>query len=68
MIEPGGLQRRLDCAGIGSPQGSLEAFPLEAMAMVGSLIKAGQPVALVKVDNLLYQVDPAIIWGKTMGA
>ncbi len=24
--------------------------------MVGSLIKVGQPVALVKVDNLIYQV------------
>ncbi|MBC7434901.1 MAG: pilus assembly protein PilP [Bdellovibrionales bacterium] len=34
----------------------LEAFPLDAMSMVGSLIKEGQPVALVKVDNLLYQV------------
>ncbi len=36
----------------------LEAFPLDAMALVGSLIKAGQPVALIKVDNLLYQVRP----------
>jgi type IV pilus assembly protein PilP len=34
----------------------LEAFPLDAMSMVGSIVKAGQPVALVKVDNLLYQV------------
>ncbi len=34
----------------------LEAFPLDAMAMVGSLVKAGQPVALIRVDNLLYQV------------
>ncbi len=34
----------------------LEAVPLDAVAMVGSLIKIGQPVALVRVDNLLYQV------------
>jgi type IV pilus assembly protein PilP len=35
---------------------ALESFPLDAMALVGNLTRAGQPVALVKVDNLLYQV------------
>jgi type IV pilus assembly protein PilP len=35
---------------------ALEAYPVDSMAMVGSLRKAGQPVALVKIDNLLYQV------------
>ena len=35
---------------------SLEAFPLDSMAMVGSLSRNGQPVALVSVDKLLYQV------------
>ena len=34
----------------------LEAFPTDAMSLVGNIIKAGQPVALVKVDSLLYQV------------
>lgn len=34
----------------------LEAVPLDAVHMVGSLIKAGQPVALVRVDNLIYQL------------
>ena len=34
----------------------LEAFPLDAMKMVGSMNKNGKPVALLKVDNLLYQV------------
>lgn len=34
----------------------LEAFPLDTMSMVGSLVKAGQPVALVRVGTLLYQV------------
>ncbi|WP_295955691.1 pilus assembly protein PilP [Rhodoferax sp.] len=35
---------------------ALEAYPVDSMVMVGSLKKAGQPVALVKIDNLLYQV------------
>jgi type IV pilus assembly protein PilP len=34
----------------------LEAFPLDAMAMVGSMNRSGQPVALVRVDKLLYKV------------
>lgn len=45
----------------------LEAFPLDAMAMVGSLMKQGQPVALVKVDNLLYQVRPGNYLGQNYG-
>ena len=34
----------------------LEAVPLDAVVMVGSLIRVGQPVALVRVDNLIYQL------------
>nr|WP_093125430.1 pilus assembly protein PilP [Variovorax sp. OK605] len=34
----------------------LEAFPLDAMAMVGSMGRKGQPVALVRIDKLLYKV------------
>ena len=34
----------------------LEEFPLDTMALVGSLVRAGQPVALVTVGKLLYQV------------
>jgi type IV pilus assembly protein PilP len=45
----------------------LEAFPLDAMALVGSIVKAGQPVALVKVDNLLYQVKPGNYLGLNFG-
>jgi type IV pilus assembly protein PilP len=45
----------------------LEAFPLDAMALVGSIIKAGQPVALVKVDNLLYQVKLGNYLGLSFG-
>ncbi|GAA4329208.1 pilus assembly protein PilP [Variovorax defluvii] len=35
---------------------ALEAFPLDSMAMVGSMVRNGQPVALITVDKLLYQV------------
>ena len=35
---------------------SLEAFPLDSMAMVGSMNRNGQPVALLRVDKLLYKV------------
>jgi len=45
----------------------LEASPLDAAAMVGSLIKAGQPVALVRVDNLLYQVRVGNYLGQNYG-
>jgi type IV pilus assembly protein PilP len=34
----------------------LEAYPLDGMSMVGSVGKQGQPFALLRVDNLLYQV------------
>ena len=45
----------------------LESFPLDTMSMVGSLVKQGQPVALVKVDNLLYQVRPGNYLGQNYG-
>jgi type IV pilus assembly protein PilP len=45
----------------------LEAFPLDAMAMVGSLNKTGTPTALVKVDNLLYQVRVGNYLGQNYG-
>ena len=45
----------------------LEASPLDAAAMVGSLIKAGRPVALVRVDNLLYQVHVGNYLGQNYG-
>lgn len=46
---------------------SLEAFPLDAMTLVGSLVKGGRPVALVKVDSLLYQVRPGNYLGQNFG-
>jgi type IV pilus assembly protein PilP len=45
----------------------LESFPLDTMAMVGSLIKEGQPVALVRVDRLLYQVRAGNYLGQNYG-
>ena len=45
----------------------LEAYPLDAMAMVGSLMKAGKPTALLKVDNLLYQVGLGEYLGPNYG-
>ena len=34
----------------------LEAYPLDALMMVGSVVRGGRPHALLKADNLLYQV------------
>ena len=45
----------------------LEASPLDSVVMVGSLIKVGQPVALVRVDNLLYQVRVGNYLGQNYG-
>ncbi len=45
----------------------LESFPLDVMAMVGSLDKKGIPTALLKVDNLLYQVRVGNYIGQNYG-
>lgn len=45
----------------------LEAYPLDAIAMVGSLNKSGIPTALVKVDNLIYQVRAGNYLGQNYG-
>ena len=45
----------------------LEAFPLDTIQMVGSLIKAGQPMAILKVENLLYQVRVGSHVGQNFG-
>lgn len=45
----------------------LESHPLDTMKMVGSLLKKGRPVALVRVDNLLYQVQPGNYLGQNFG-
>jgi type IV pilus assembly protein PilP len=45
----------------------LEAYPLDAIAMVGSMAKNGKPLALVKVDKLLYQVHMGTHLGLNYG-
>lgn len=45
----------------------LEAFPIDAMSMVGSLSKAGKPTALLNVDKLLYQVKVGDYLGLNYG-
>lgn len=45
----------------------LESFPLDAIVMVGALNRAGKPVALVKVNSLLYQVFEGGYLGQNFG-
>jgi len=45
----------------------LEAYPLDNMTMVGSFTKASQPYALLRVDNLLYQVKVGDYLGQNYG-
>ncbi len=46
---------------------ALESYPLDTMMMMGSVVKAGQPIALIKVDNLLYQVRLGNYLGQNYG-
>lgn len=46
---------------------ALEAVPVDAMALVGTMVRAGQPVALIKVDRMLYQVRPGNHLGQNYG-
>jgi type IV pilus assembly protein PilP len=45
----------------------LESFPIDSMQMVGSLLKAGRPHALLKVENLLYDVSVGNHLGQNFG-
>jgi type IV pilus assembly protein PilP len=45
----------------------LEAYPLDSMSMVGSVNKGGRPYALLRVDNLLYQVKQGDYLGQNYG-
>ena len=45
----------------------LEAYPLDSMSMVGSVVKSGRPYALLRVDNLLYQVKQGDYLGQNYG-
>nr|WP_242481185.1 pilus assembly protein PilP [Rubrivivax gelatinosus] len=45
----------------------LEAYPLDSMAMVGSVNRDGRQFALLRVDNLLYQVKLGDYLGQNYG-
>jgi type IV pilus assembly protein PilP len=45
----------------------LEADPLDSMSMVGSVVRGGRQYALLRVDNLLYQVKPGDYIGQNYG-
>ena len=45
----------------------LEAYPLDSMAMVGSVTRDGRPYALLRVDNLLYQARVGEYLGQNFG-
>jgi type IV pilus assembly protein PilP len=45
----------------------LEAYPLDSMSMVGSVVKNGRSYALLRVDNLLYQVKTGDYMGQNYG-
>jgi type IV pilus assembly protein PilP len=46
---------------------ALEAYPLDAIAMVGTLQQQGESVALVRADQLLYQVRKGNYIGQNYG-
>ncbi len=45
----------------------LEAYPVDSMSMVGSVTRQGRPYALLRVDNLLYQVKAGDYIGQNYG-
>lgn len=45
----------------------LEAYPTDSMSMVGSVTRGGQQFALLRVDNLLYQVKVGDYLGQNYG-
>ncbi len=45
----------------------LESYPLDSMSMVGSVARATRPFALLRVDNLLYQVKVGDYLGQNYG-
>ncbi len=49
------------------PKEVLEAYPLDSMTLVGNIMREGRPLALVRVNNLLYQVRPGEYLGQNYG-
>lgn len=49
------------------PKEDLESHPMDAMAMVGSLMQNGKKTALIKVNQLIYQVNVGNYIGQNYG-
>lgn len=45
----------------------LEAYPLDSLSMVGSLVRSGRTYALLRADNLLYQIKVGDYMGQNYG-
>jgi type IV pilus assembly protein PilP len=45
----------------------LEAYPLDNLSMVGSVVRSGRPYALLRADNLLYQIKVGDYIGQNYG-
>lgn len=45
----------------------LEAYPLDALNMVGSVVRSGRSYALIKADKLLYQIKAGDYIGQNYG-
>jgi type IV pilus assembly protein PilP len=45
----------------------LEAYPLETLSMVGMMLMAGKPVALIKADKNIYQIRAGNYLGQNFG-
>lgn len=65
--DPSGLNMALIAPEMARRKEPLEAYPLDAMKMVGSLNKDGLPTALISVDKLLYQVRVGSHLGQSYG-
>lgn len=67
VAQPAAITSALIAPELARRKEALEAFPLDVMSMVGSLIQQGQPAALLRVDNLLYQVRLGSYLGMNYG-
>lgn len=67
VVQPATITSALIAPELVRRKEALEAFPLDTMSMVGSLIQEGQPAALVRVDRLLYQVRLGSYLGMNYG-
>lgn len=67
VVQPASITSALLAPELARRKEALEAFPLDTMSMVGSLIQEGKPAALVRVDRLLYQVRLGSYLGMNYG-